>query len=107
VVSHTWPEMLFESLAKLGCMSWLWIGQVSQTFWPRPWNLGRAGSCDGGNQQKWLEEPPCDGAVSHVLLHGIYLSFILVSTKGGLIEVHPPQPLPLNLEVLVNHPLLI
>jgi hypothetical protein len=23
VVSHTWPEMLFESLAKLGCMSWL------------------------------------------------------------------------------------
>ncbi len=50
---------------------------------------------------------PKVSVVSPVLLHGIYHSFILVNTQGGLVEVHPPQPLPLNLGVLVNHPFLI
>jgi hypothetical protein len=50
---------------------------------------------------------PKVGDVSPVLLHGIYHSFILVSTQGGLVEAHPLQLLPLNFGVLVNHPLLI
>ncbi len=50
---------------------------------------------------------PKVGAVSPVLLHGIYHSFILVNTQGDLVEVHRPQPLSFNLGILINHPLLI
>jgi len=60
------------------------------------------------NKSGWKDHhAPKVGVVSLVLLHSIYHSFILVSTQGGLVEVHPPQPLPLNLGVLVNHLLLI
>jgi hypothetical protein len=43
------------------------------------------------NKSGWKDHhAPKVGAVNPVLLHGIYDSFILVSTHGGLVEAHPP-----------------
>jgi hypothetical protein len=64
--------------------------------------------CSRQSPNFWLHHhAPKVGVVSPILLHDIYHSFILVSTQGGLVEAHPPQPLPLNLGILINHPLLI